>query len=144
MAPGDVRVWREALRLGLVKADRFEYDVRLGGAGADLVEREHPHLRMWETLLKKRVDVVAWSGSHATIIEVKPVASFSALGQAVGYRFLWGRERAGRGGFRVAVVCAIVDPDLAPVFRLQQVDLVVLPADLVDQVLTRSRGAVQG
>lgn len=128
MGPNDIRVWAAALKLGLVKFDKVEYDVRLGGAGADLVDKEHVHRTMWETLLRKRVDVVGWQGKQVWIVEVKPVAGFAALGQCIGYRDLWKKERPGVSEPRAMCVCAIADPDLAVTFERQGVVVVSLPA----------------
>jgi hypothetical protein len=141
MGPNDVRVWAVALMLGLVKFERVEYDVRLGGAGADLVDKEHVHKAMWETLLRKRVDVVGWNGLTPTVIEVKPVAGFAALGQCIGYRYLWRKEKPETKDPRAMCVCAIADPDLASVFACEDVQVVALPPDLVESVLSPRQGA---
>ena len=135
MGPHDTRVWNAALRLGLVKFDRLEYDVRLGGKGADLVDKEHIHRAMWDTLLRKRVDVIGWQGKQVWVVEVKPVASFAALGQCIGYRDLWKRERPGVCEPRAMCVCAIADPDLLKTFERAAVRVVSLPPDVVDDVL---------
>ncbi len=127
MGAADVRVWRMALDRGLIQADRFEYDVRLGGCACSLVPRDHEQWVMWETLLKKRVDVVAHTRKGEMLIEVKPVASFGGLGQALGYGDLWQRERGAWPHAGVAVVCEFVDPDLEATFRRFGVAVYTLP-----------------
>ena len=136
MGPMDTRVWQAALKLGLVKFDRVEYDVRLGGAGADLVAQHEDHKTMWETLLRKRVDVVGHRGKDIYVIEVKPVAGHSALGQCISYRDLWSKEKPGAVKPRAMCVCALADPDLAPIYSTYGVDVVVLPPGLADDVLS--------
>lgn len=135
MGPLDARVWRLALSSGLVKADKFEYDVRLGGAGAHLVEDAHPHKGMWLTLLRKRVDVIAWTGDQATVIEVKPVGSFAALGQALAYAWLYKKEQRPKLPPIAAVCCAVVDPDLRPIFAAFGVQVLELPLALAQEGL---------
>lgn len=139
MGPADTRVWRASLELGLARADRFEYDVRLGGALADLVEDGHEHKPMWETLLRKRIDVVAWTGQQPTIIEVKPVGSFAALGQVLGYGQLWEEERPGGLKPGLCVVCGFSDPDLISTYERYGVALVSLPSALAESLLEVSQ-----
>ena len=135
MGPVDTRIWQAALSLGLMPAETYEYDIRLGGNGSVGIDPEH-HLReMWETLLRKRVDVVAWVHGVPWIVEVKPVAGFAALGQCIGYRDLWERDRGKTPPVRVACVCAVGDPDLAETFKRYDVDVRALPGVVAAQVL---------
>jgi len=136
MGPADARVWSAALRLGLVKFDSVEYDVRLGGSGASLVDKEHQLKPMWETLLRKRVDVVGYSREGVTIVEVKPIGGFAALGQCLGYLDLWTKEKPGPAKVQAMCVCAIVDPDLVPTFQRLGVRVVALPPDIAEQALS--------
>lgn len=135
MAAGDVAVWREVLNLGLMPADSYEYDVKLGGSDACLVQDEHELKPMWATLLCKRVDVVCWRGDVPWLCEVKPVASFSALGQCIGYRWLWDKQRGNGARCRAAVACAKVDGDLMPIFAAYGVSVVLLPLASAASVL---------
>lgn len=137
MGPDDRRVWQAALKTGKLEYDRFEYDVRLGGRGADQVPDGHDLKVLYLSLLKKRVDVVAWRGKVPTLIEVKGVASFSALGQCLGYSWLWKKEMPTSNDVGMLCVCAAVDPDLRPVFDAYGVKLLVLPSDVGAEILTR-------
>jgi len=145
MGPADARVWRAALELNLVSFEKLEYDVRLGGLGAALIPDAHEHKRMWETLLRKRIDVVGWRRGVPWLVEVKPVAGFSALGQCLGYGFLWSKERGATPKPRLMTVCAVSDPDLMPVFALYGVSVVALPSEVAEALLApqarREKGA---
>jgi len=136
MGPVDTRIWQAALALGLMPAESYEYDVRLGGVAALGIDPEH-HLReMWETLLRKRIDVIAWRNGVAWIIEVKPVASFAALGQCLGYGDMWKREKPKGQLVRLACVCAVRDPDLVPTYQRLGVEVVSLPESVALEVLS--------
>jgi hypothetical protein len=137
MGPADARVWRAALDLGLLAFERFEYDVRLGGTRATEVGTEHSHFPMWETLLKKRVDVVGWQGARPTLIEVKPVGSFAALGQCLGYGDLWAKEKGSGVVPSLCCVCAFLDPDLAFTFSRFGVRVVQLPWAVAEPLLAQ-------
>lgn len=118
------------MELGLFLADRYEYDVRLGGAGCEQVPKEHEQYGMWQSLMMKRVDVVAWRAGVPWLIEVKPIAAFAALGQALGYGDLWEREKGPASKPMLAVCCAVCDCDLKPTFERYGVSVVSLPAEL--------------
>jgi len=107
--------------------ERYEYDVCLGGQNAERVAADHELKPMWVTLCQKRIDVVGWTGTKATLIEVKPVAGFSALGQIIGYGWLWNKEKVASSFPSLLVVCEFLDADLAGVFAELAVRVLVVP-----------------
>jgi hypothetical protein len=115
LGPDDVGVWDMFMSLALVSPAQCVYDVRLGGAMVWTgVEGSAEH-RLWAGLVKKRVDVVVSLESAKLVVEVKPVGSMSALGQAVCYRSLARREWKTTGDVLSAVVCSVMDVDLIDV-----------------------------
>jgi len=124
MAPKDAAIWVRFLAARGSEFDAFDYDVSVGGAGADAIPEENEFRAMWLQLLKKRIDVVAAQGELRWIIEVKPTASMGALGQVIAYEFLAIEEFGWKGRTRKAIVCAYTDDDLAGVFTSNGVDVV--------------------
>lgn len=141
MGPQDSAVWAQILTLGLMPAERLDYDTRLAGALAEEVETDHPHFPMWLTLLQKRVDVVAWRKGIPWLVEVKPQAGFAALGQALGYCDLWEREKGTQPKPVPCVCCAVCDRDLEATFSRYGVEVVSLPVEIAEQVLSGLRRA---
>lgn len=128
LASGDDDVWRRFLATTSLHFNSFEYDLRVGGAGASLVPDDDELAPMWQTLLYKRIDVVARELDVWWIIEVKPVANMAALGQVLTYGYLWPRSFPKRQGPRLAVVAGACDPDMAPVFRAFGVSVWLAPS----------------
>jgi len=128
MSSSDCKIWSRALSLGLVCFDRYEYDVCLGGKAAAKVPHEHELKPMWDSLCKKRIDVIGWTGKEATIIEVKPSAGFAALGQILGYAWLWTREHPDVTTARPIIVCDYLDEDLPEFFAHLGISVLQLPA----------------
>lgn len=69
--------------------DEIEFNPQMGtppdlGPGFDAVTQQQA-----ARLMAKRSDIIASRGDEATIVEVKPRLSFSALGQLLGYRLLY-------------------------------------------------------
>ncbi|MCB7130291.1 MAG: hypothetical protein J3T61_12225, partial [Candidatus Brocadiales bacterium] len=90
------------------------YDVHVGGAvelaaGADEMTR-----RIAAGLTRKRIDVVAKVGAGFWIIEVKPVAGLTALGQIIIYTRLFAREFTVTGEIVPVIVADEIDSDVAP------------------------------
>jgi hypothetical protein len=137
MGPADAVVWRVAKERFFKPGTKFDYDHRLGGIGAQLIDATHPHFGMWASLLKKRVDVVAWIGKQPWLIEVKPIGSFAALGQALGYCDLWERENGTKPKPVPCVACALCDPDLIPTFERYGVKVFSLPLAEAEALLGR-------
>jgi len=91
--------------------ERFEYDVHLG-QGVPLEKIYPPEIvHAAKVLTQKRVDVVGYREEEVWIIEVKPDAGLSALGQLLGYRALWIRDRGEPAKLELAVVTDILNPD---------------------------------
>lgn len=88
----DIRIWERFLDLVDHKFESFEYDVHVG-EGVKIEDSWEPEVkRMALALSEKRIDVVGWRNGVPTIIEVKPAASMSAIGQVLSYRRLFVRR----------------------------------------------------
>jgi len=72
--------------------DRVEFNSLLGNSIELGPEVDEVTRRQAAQISAKRSDIIAWHGNEATIVEVKPRLSFSALGQLLGYRLLFHLE----------------------------------------------------
>lgn len=88
MLPEDVEIWTRFLKLFADQWDRFDYDV-LCGPPLDITHLDlDPNMRqLAERLFALRIDVIAYRPGEAWIIEVKPNAGLSALGQLLAYHY---------------------------------------------------------
>lgn len=124
MARNDAAVWSALLSQGDFKGYKLSYDVDIGGAGAAALPPDALYQTMWESLRKKRLDCVATAAGVTLLIEVKPVAGFSMLGQLLGYQWLWNKERGVEDAPRLIAACLDVDPDLNDLFPVYGIELV--------------------
>jgi hypothetical protein len=110
MLPADVAVWERFLKLYPHMFDSFDYDVHVGGDVERKEEWSDETFKMWSAISSKRIDVVGYKEGEVWIIEVKPEAGLTALGQLVGYKQLYIRD------FKpvVKVECALVCFNMAP------------------------------
>lgn len=134
MSVADSIVWRTILDEGLFPAQKYDYDVQLGGAGSPFDDPADQYEQMWSTLMKKRVDVVAWLNNVPFLIEVKPLAGFSALGQLLGYEHLWQEEKGDVPEVGKVAACINADPDLVRTFERYHVRVVSVPSSIAPAV----------
>jgi hypothetical protein len=90
--------------------DAYQFDFHCG-SGRDPGAVFSPWARtvvLWNA--KKRIDVVAWSANHPTVIETKPDARLSAFGQIEAYQELF-KECTGLLAGK-AFVTDSLDPDM--------------------------------
>ncbi len=87
MGPRDRGIWNQFLSEHENDFDLFHYDV-LVGPKLRVESAELPWLGdLSEKLMCLRVDVLAYTKKECWIIEVKPNAGLSALGQLMAYRY---------------------------------------------------------
>lgn len=126
MSKADSAVWRAFLAVNPWRFDSIAYDVQVGGKAAGALDDSEGLKPMWESLLKKRIDAVAFRGGEVWTIEVKPLANMAALGQSLSYRFLWDHKPGQQRKARAVVVCSRVDADIDVIFPVYDVSVVVV------------------
>lgn len=134
MMPEDLPVWRGFLKAGGIEGATYEYDVKVGLPIEDLGDMPEPYASNSQMLSKKRIDVVAFTTDAIFIIEVKDTASWSAIGQALGYRLLYIRDTQPTLDVTPIIVARIFPPDI--IFILDELQIPYLQVnELVMQPL---------
>jgi hypothetical protein len=88
----DVVIWERFIDKNPGFFDSVDYDVHVGKP------REYPEIAQekvkegMEYLSRKRIDVVGYKNKNVFIVEIKPSASFSAIGQVLGETELFKKE----------------------------------------------------
>ncbi len=123
----DTEVWTRYLRDPIVPIKEVWYDVHVGlpvdlGAAADEMDR-----RIAAGVSRKRIDVVAKIGAGFWIIEVKPVAGLTAIGQIMIYYRLFLREFQVAGEVFPVIIADEIDQDITP--EIDSLGVVVIVND---------------
>lgn len=89
MKPRDVEIWERFIEKNKSFFDTVDYDFHVG-EGADFLPtgEDTPDGRE-NRLYQRKIDVVGYRGDKVWLIEVKPEASASALGQILSYKELY-------------------------------------------------------
>jgi hypothetical protein len=123
---GDIAIWEEFLSVGDNSFDSFDYDVHVGEGVVLSPEWSDEVKAMALTLSEKRIDVVGWSGDVPTIIEVKPSASLSAIGQVLCYRELFSSRFPAVFGPGMLIVTDFELPDIRNLCLIFKIAYVVV------------------
>lgn len=116
MLPADVILWERFLSRYREEYDKFEYDVHVGKVKPIYPTSPVNLMKLAEAVSRKRIDVVAYKDIFRVIIEVKPYAGLSALGQLLGYEILYRREYPGPYTLMLGVVTDRLDEDMEVLF----------------------------
>lgn len=127
MLAEDVAVWSKCLAKMGQAITRVWYDVHVGRpvslpAGATTIEQ-----KIAAGVTRKRIDVVCSVGPEFWVVEVKPFANMTALGQAFSYSRLFGMEYDTYLPVRAVVVCDEFDRDMSVPF--EELGVLVLKND---------------
>ena len=105
--------------------DQFAFSVRVG-QGAIPDPTHSPGIQkatLWS--FRKRIDLIAFQGRLATIIEVKLRVTPTVLGQSVAYRHLWLEDHPDAREPRLVVLGTYSDTDTLRVLSAQGVDVYI-------------------
>lgn len=88
MARRDAPIWERFLQSQGARFTGVAYDVALGGVVPEGADEKDETVIGWRYSTAVKIDAVLFSPSEAWIVEVKPNASLSAIGQVLGYMLL--------------------------------------------------------
>jgi|FLYL01.1.fsa_nt_gi hypothetical protein len=117
MREADRPLWNRFLDRYGEEFEGFEYDVRVGTPSRAAVGMDPQTQAVWEALTQLRIDAVGHKPSEVWLFEVKPYAGISSVGQLLGYRALYVRDRAPVVPVRMGVVTDRWVPAVGDVFR---------------------------
>ena len=92
MARRDAPLWESYIKTHGAIFTGVAYDVALGGVVPEGVDEEDETVIGWRYSTAVKLDAVLFTPEEVWIVEVKPNASLSAIGQVLGYMLLAERE----------------------------------------------------
>lgn len=126
MLPQDRIIWRNFVYVFEQDYDEFHYDVRVGPVPPPL-ETLPPNIRELAHLIYRlRIDVVAYKDGQPYIIEVKPNAGLSCLGQLLTYDYFWRKEKKSKKKPRLMAVTNNARPYMPELFENWRIQYVVV------------------
>lgn len=112
MFPHDIAIWERFLAKYAHEYDGFAYDTKVGSGTRPAAGTPENFRRMQSELSKYRIDAIGMKPGLIEIMEVKPRAAASALGQVVTYINLFVKEHAPNSRVVGAIVTDTEMPDM--------------------------------
>lgn len=92
MKPNDIEIWERFIDQYPDAYKKCQYDVSVGEIPQFMEERSSPQGQAMRELYRLKIDVVAYHDGGIDIIELKPSAGASTIGQVIGYVELYKKE----------------------------------------------------
>lgn len=92
MKPRDVAIWERFLDKYPEAYDKVQYDFAIGDVPSFIANASSVEGQKMGELYKLKIDVVGYKGDTIHLIEVKPRATASTIGQVQGYIELYKRD----------------------------------------------------
>lgn len=125
MMPYDVAIWERFIENNPKAYERVIYDFPVGsGPEFDTSLGDNSDATA-QALYKKRIDVVGFKNGQVDIIELKPRAGASALGQVLGYVELYKRDISMTPAPRPVLITDTIRSDMEEMAQALGVTLLV-------------------
>jgi len=126
LMPADVAIWERFLERYTDFYDEVEYDARVGSGIEPSDDWPEEIKRDVHALTQKRIDAVGYTKSEIDIIEIKPRASTSAIGQVLSYRELFVRDRKPALPVRGVIITDTLAPDIEELAEKYEITVIVV------------------
>jgi len=126
MVPNEVRIWKLFLKKHGSVFDNYRYDMHVGKGIGKVPGYDKTMQDMAIRLTQKRIDVVAYRGQAAYIIEIKERAGLSAIGQLIAYKKLY-EDQYGINKIKgLAIVATSADQDIRKVADVLHIKIFIV------------------
>ena len=112
MKPGDVAIWERFIKANPDYFTSVDYDVNVGEGAAFDTALNNLEGQSVAALYYKKIDVVGYKDNKITLIEVKPAAGLTALGQINSYYELYIDKFKPASQPEIAVLTDQITPDI--------------------------------
>ena len=113
LGPEDAAIWSKFIQRKPNFYDLVEYDAKVG-EGRDYSEHPDDQYKADMVLLsRKRIDVIGFKAGEIHIIELKPKATLSAIGQVIGLMKLYQAENQTTAKIMPVIITDEILPDMA-------------------------------
>ncbi len=126
MKPKDIAIWE---RFILKFPDIFgsvQYDFHVGDPPPFNSLMDDGEDRNQDALYRLKIDVVAHNDNGIHIIELKPDAGPSTIGQVKGYKTLYIRDEEPLGKINMSIITDIERPNMAFLCKAEGIQLIVV------------------
>lgn len=121
MQPRDVHLWEKFVRANAGFFTSCDYDVPVGPPPDWLDVEGDEMARKQAKLYQKKIDVVGYNGNDIYIVEVKPQAGSSAVGQILSYKLYWKKDNPDLPEPKLLVITNKLQNGYEPVYHSHKI-----------------------
>ena len=126
MKPADVKIWERFLDKHPDGFIEVAYDVPVGNFRPSSEKLSEEYQRDREFLGRYMIDVVGFTKNSIAIIEIKPEAGATALGQALMYKDLYIRDYAPRKPVLGVIITDEILPDMKLMCDKHEIEIIIV------------------
>lgn len=126
MCPEDVVIWERFLEKCPDYYNSVDYNVRVGDGQKSLPGLPPEIERDQKMLTQKRIDVVGYNFGQIDIIEVKPKAGATAIGQVEMYEHLFKESFKPKEEIYKKILTDILIPDIDKYCKSKKIEIIVV------------------
>lgn len=126
MKPADVAIWERFIESFPDMYDFVQYDVPVGTVPEHAKGPVAPGAGSDEKLYMKKIDVVAFKGDQIDIVELKPQATASSIGQVKAYQLLYVRDYNPPITPKAIIITDVLGQDMGEIASAQGVLVIVV------------------
>ena len=133
LRPEDILIWEKYLKNLPGFYESVDYDVHVG-KGRDYPEVEEPKIyedMKWLSL--KRIDVVGYRKDQVDIIEIKPRAGASAVGQIEVYADLYKEKFPDVKNIKKIIITDEMDPDITRICGYRDIEVLTIKEKYLEE-----------
>ena len=126
MKAGETEIWNRFLEKYPDRYDEVIYNLKVG-KGALIPEHTQENIAEdFKQLTQHKIDVVGFKGKIIDIIEIKPYAGTSAVGQVIGYRELYVKHIDQYAWPTLVIVTDLKRQDTETICEKQGIELMIV------------------
>jgi hypothetical protein len=126
MKPRDVAIWERYIDKFPEHYERCQYDFGIGDIPDFIANASSKEGQAMQELYRLKIDVLGYKGDTIDLIEVKPEAGASTIGQLIGYVALYERDVRPTQKVRPVIITDVIKPNMEFFASQQGVTLVVV------------------
>lgn len=126
MKPRDIGIWERFVVKYPNAYQAVQYDFHVGDPPSFNPLYDDGTDKNQDALYRLKIDVVGFAGNDIDIIELKPSAGPSTIGQVKGYKTLYERDEAPKEPVNVVILTDVENPNMAYLCKSEGVKLIIV------------------
>lgn len=126
MSVADTQIWNRFLAKFPDAYERVQYDFHVGNPPPFNPLLDDGTDANQDMLYKLRIDVLGHNGANIDVIEIKPNAGASAIGQLTSYKKLYVRDEEPTGRVQMVLVTDVLKPNMDFLCEQEGIKLIIV------------------